>query len=168
MRVIGIDPGLASGAIAMYDGHSVVVEDMPTLKVKKGKKERTEVILPQLADLFNLFFAGADHAFIEQVSAMPGQGVTSTFNFGMAYGFLQMGVAMANIPSTLVSPVKWKMMMGLNSDANKSLLRANQLFPRESNLFARKMDHNRAEAALIAWYGYRLLTTGKVEKPDDI
>lgn len=146
----------------MYDGTKLIVEDVPTVTYKASKKNKTVINLPALADLFNVFFSGADHAYVEQVNAMPGQGVTSMFNFGEAYGTLKMGVAMAGVPYTLISPVKWKAEMALNSDGEKSRSRALTLFPAESKFFARKMDHNRAEAALLAWYGYRMLTVGRV------
>lgn len=149
----------------MFDGSSLIVEDVPTTTFKSGKKNKTVIVIPALADLFNVLFSGADHAFIEQVGAMPGQGVTSMFTFGKAAGCLEMGVAMCQVPYTMVTPAKWKMALGLNDKAEKSILRANQLFPKYTSLFARKMDHNRAEAALIAWYGYRMLTEGKVVQP---
>jgi crossover junction endodeoxyribonuclease RuvC len=163
MRVIGIDPGI-SGAIAMYDGTNLIVEDVPTLQIKKskGKGVKNIINITELAGLFNFLFAGADHAYVERVSSMPGQGVTSMFNFGDAFGTLKMGVAMVQIPLTLVSAVEWKSKMGLNSDAERSRERALRLFPRDAKYFQRKMDHNRAEAALLAWYGYQLLTIGKV------
>jgi crossover junction endodeoxyribonuclease RuvC len=166
MRVIGIDPGI-SGAIAAYDGSVLHVEDVPTMAIKKakGKGEKNIINLTELCDLFNFMFAGADHAYIERVGAMPGQGVTSMFNFGDAFGSLKTGVAMMYVPMTLISPVEWKAHMGLNSDGEKSRLRALQLFPRYAHFFQRKMDHNRAEAALLAWYGYHKLTTGKVPHP---
>ena len=166
MRVIGIDPGI-SGAIAAYDGSNVYVEDVPTLSIKKtkGKGEKNVINMAGLADLFNFMFAGADHAYIERVGAMPGQGVTSMFNFGKAAGTLEMGLAMMQVPYTVISPVEWKAKMGLNNDGEKSRMRALQLFPRQAAYFQRKMDHNRAEAGLLAWYGYQIITTGKVPRP---
>ena len=163
MRVIGVDPG-QTGAIASWDGSSLIVFDVPTLTVAKssGKGKRTEVNLPELVDNLNILFAGSDHAYIERVGAMPGQGVTSTFNFGMAYGYLRMGIAMIGVPSTLVAPVKWKSELGLSNDGEKSRHRALELFPKFSSYFSRKMDHNRAEAALLAYYGRQMLTVGKV------
>lgn len=169
MRIMGIDPGI-EGAIALFDGNHLIVEDVPVvLFKKKGKKTESQTInTAALADLFNILFAGADHAYIEQVGAMPNQGVTSMFNFGNACGKLEMGVAMTGVPYTFITPTAWKMEMGLNNTADKSLLRVNQLFPRYSSYFARKMDHNRAEAALLSWYGYQKLTVGKVERPHGI
>lgn len=161
MIVLGVDPGL-SGAIASYDGTTLMVEDMPTIQFKGTKKMKTRIVLAELVDIMNIQFSGADHGYIEDVSAMPGQGVTSMFNFGTSFGIAQMAIAMLGIPVTPVSPMKWKMEMGLNSDAEKSRNRALQLFPNSVEKFKRKMDHNRAEAALIAWYGYKMLTVGRV------
>lgn len=162
MMVIGVDPG-KTGAVASWDGKELRIEDVPTIAVGKGKgKTKTEINLPELAGIFNIIFAGADHAYVEQVAAMPGQGVTSMFSFGATYGMLKMGVAMANIPMTLISPVKWKAEMGLTRDKEKSRERALQLFPKFSDYFKLKKHDDRAEAALLAYYGYKMLTVGKV------
>jgi crossover junction endodeoxyribonuclease RuvC len=162
MMVLGVDPG-KTGAIASWDGKNLRIEDVPTIAIGKGKgKTKTEINLPELADIFNIIFAGADHAYVENVGAMRGQGVTSMFNFGATFGMLKMGVAMANIPMTLISPVKWKAEMGLNRDKEKSRFRALQLFPAFSEYFKLKKHDDRAEAAVLAYYGYQMLTVGKV------
>jgi hypothetical protein len=137
---------------------------MPVVEIAKtsSSRKKTEVNLPELVDNLNILFAGSDHAYIERVGAMKDQGVVSTFNFGMAFGYVRMGIAMIGVPSTLVSPVKWKLELGLNNDGEKSRHRALELFPKFSPYFSRKMDHNRAEAALLAYYGYKMLTVGKV------
>lgn len=162
MKIIGIDPGLTSGAIATYNGEVLYVLDVPTVKYKATKKMKTVLNLSELADIFNFTLAGADMAYIEQVGAMPGQGVTSMFNFGEAYGSLKAMTVSFRIPFTLVSPVKWKSEMGLNSDGEKSRNRALEMFPTYADYFKRKKDHNRAEAALLAWYGYCMSTGRKV------
>lgn len=160
MKVIGIDPGI-TGAIALYEGGpSVMVEDIPT--VESGSKGKKEVNIQGLCDLFDIVFCGADEAAIERVSAMPKQGVTSSFNFGATYGTLKGVVAGFRIPYTLISAVKWKMDIGLNNDGEKSRQRALEWFPKSSHLFARKMDHNRAEAALIAKYRWSIITGVKL------
>lgn len=164
MRVIGIDPGV-HGAIAAYDGSVLVVEDVPIIEMKKGKKTSTVMDLTGTADLFNFMFAGADHALIERVGSMPGQGVASTFKFGKAAGALEMGVAMLQVPCTFISPTEWKMKLGLNNDGEKSRQRVLQIFPKHSHYFTRKLDHNRAEAALLAWYCWHIQTSGKVPRP---
>lgn len=156
MKVVGIDPGV-DGAIAMFDGTHLFVEDIPNMDVKVAKKMKTVLNFAALSDIFNFTFAGADHAYIELVSAMPKQGVTSSFNFGKTAGCLEMAVCMIGMPYTLVSPIKWKSELGLNSSGDRSRQRANQLFPSYAHFFKRVKDHNRAEAALLAWYGYQML-----------
>lgn len=157
MKVVGIDPGI-DGAIALFDGKNLLVEDIPNLEVKVAKKFKKAINFSALSELFHLIFAGADHAFLEQVGAMPGQGVTSMFNFGKTAGALEMALSMSGLPYTLIAPVKWKSELGLNSSGTRSLQRANQIFPSFPHFFKRVKDHNRAEAALLAWYGYQIMT----------
>jgi crossover junction endodeoxyribonuclease RuvC len=162
MKVLGVDPGLSSGALATYDGAELYVSDVPTIQYKASKKMKTVLNLPELWNILNFTVADADVAYVEQVGAMPGQGVTSMFNFGEAYGSLKAMVVAAGLPITLIAPVKWKSELGMTNDGEKSRARALQLFPKYAHYFSRKMDHNRAEAALIAWYGYMMMTVGKV------
>lgn len=154
MIVGGIDPGL-TGAIASWDGSNLHIEDIPIVKAQ-GKKGG-EINMPGLLDLIDFTFCDMDHCYIEQVNAMPKQGVSSTFKFGYTAGALKMGILSARIPVTMVSSVKWKSELGLNSDGEKSRSRALELFPSYSQYFTRKMDHNRAEAALLAYYGWKTL-----------
>jgi crossover junction endodeoxyribonuclease RuvC len=159
MRVIGIDPGY-TGAIAMFDGERVVVEDMPTVK---GAVRGNDLNYATLGDMLSIQFSMADHAYIEQVGAMgSNQGASSVFKFGTVFGACIAVVAFSRIPYTLVPPNKWKAEMGLNRDKEKSRTRALQLFPKDAHFFSRKKDEGRAEAALIAWYGHSLLTKGKL------
>jgi len=166
--VLGIDPGI-HGAIAMWDGKSLYVTDIPILsveaksaKTKSGKKKIfNRVSMTELADLFNIVFSGADHAYYEDVGAMPGNGGVSMFNFGYAASQPTFGAVMCGIPVTPVSPTKWKAEMGLNNDGERSRTRALQLFPNSVEFFKLKKDHNKAEAALLALYGYKMLTVGK-------
>lgn len=159
MIVIGIDPGY-KGAIAMYDGNRVIVEDMP---IVKGQVRGNDLNYVGLGDMMAVQFAMADHAFIEQVGAMgSNQGASSVFKFGSVYGACIAAVAFLHIPYTLVPPNKWKGEIGLNRDKEKSRARALQLFPKDAERFKRKLDEGRAEAALLAWYGHTLLTKGRV------
>jgi crossover junction endodeoxyribonuclease RuvC len=153
--ILGIDPGL-SGALAFYDPKANAVteiHDMPTLEIK-GKK-RLE--LYQMSTLVEKLAREIKMAFIEDVGAMPGQGVTSMFRFGFAAGAIQGVIASFMVPMTLVRPGVWKGAMGLSHDKDASRARASQLFPRESHRWARKMDDGRAEALLLAVFGSRLL-----------
>jgi hypothetical protein len=169
MIVLGIDPGI-NGAVAMWDGKDLYVTDFPlismeakTAKTASGKKKIfNRINRAELADLFNVVLSGANHAYYEDVTAMPGNGGVSMFNFGYAAALPTMCAIMCGIPVTPVSPTKWKAEMGLNNDGERSRNRALQLFPNHVEFFKLKKDHNKAEAALLAWYGYMMQTVGKV------
>lgn len=143
--VMGIDPGL-SGAIAFIfesDPHRIAVEDMPVVD--------GNVSAPILAQTIRKF--APSYAVIEHVNAMPKQGVSSTFNFGKAFGQV-IGVGGAlNIPLHFVTATKWKRRFHLSADKEEARAMALRLFPACATSFARKKDHGRAEAALIAKYG---------------
>lgn len=144
--IMGIDPGV-SGAVAFFFPdypHKVAVFDAPSV----GK----EINAPGLTELIHTY--KPDICFIESVNAMPKQGVTSSFNFGQAYGCVRGVVAACGVPTVLVSPRKWKSHFALDSDKEKSRRLAIMKWP-ESNYFNRKKDDGRAEAALIALYGWQ-------------
>ena len=153
MRILAIDPGLG-GALACYNDElfALAVVDMPTLKTKT-RQHIAE------AELVRIIRAYAPHvAVIEQVHALPKQGVTSTFNFGLGYGLARGILAALEIPVTFLTPPVWRriaQVQGLAGDKAASRLRAMQLFPKEAHLFSKARDHGRAEAALI---GYAFLT----------
>ncbi len=160
MKVIGIDPGL-TGAIAIYDGSRVIVEDVPSVK---GKVRGNDLNYVGLCDIMDVQFSHADHAYIEQVGAMGNQqGASSVFKFGSVYGAIIAAVAFVHVPYTLVPAMKWKGDLGLSKDKERSRARALQLFPKDASYFSRKKDDDRAEAALLAWYGYMMLTRGSVK-----
>ncbi|WP_292532290.1 hypothetical protein [Methylocystis sp.] len=143
--ILGVDPGL-SGAVAFYfvdAPHLVAAEDMPTVD--------GAIDVATLASRIRQMQPGL--AVIERVAAMPKQGVASTFKFGAAYGALLGVVGALSIPSILVTPPKWKKHFALNSDKETSRALALRLWPARSDLFERKKDHGRAEAALLARYG---------------
>jgi len=141
---MGIDPG-ASGAFAIIYVESqdrVIVEDMPLV----GKEINAYALAATLKE-------HTPHiAMIERVAAMPKQGVASTFRFGVSYGVVLGIIAAHNIPLDFVVPGKWKKAYGLSSDKEESRKRAIHAFPWDAELFKRKKDHGRAEAALIALY----------------
>lgn len=158
MDVIGVDPGI-TGAVARYNGVHLIVEDIPSVE---AAKRGSDLNYDGLRDLMNIMFAGAEAAYIEDVHAMPKQGVSSMFKFGKGFGAVIMAVSFLEIPRFMISPMKWKMEMGLTSDKEKSRGRALEMFPSEAHFFSRKKDNNRAEAALIAWYGYKMQTVGRI------
>jgi crossover junction endodeoxyribonuclease RuvC len=147
---LGIDPGL-EGAVAVLDSENpsrITAADLPT--TGSGTKR----CIDELGLMRWLAPFDIDHAFIEYVSAMPGWGSGGSFRFGMAFGTLRAIIAMRGVPYTLVTPVKWKKFHSLpGGDKEAARQRALQLFPKSAELFARKKDHQRAEAALIATYG---------------
>lgn len=94
-----------------------------------------------------------DHAFIERAGSMPKQGVASTFLYGRAVGALEAIVQGLMIPMTLVTPQTWKRACELPADKEASRVLALKTFPGVAEHLARKGDHGRAEAILIAYYG---------------
>jgi len=150
----GIDPG-ASGAIAVLseEGHFVAVFDMPVLEVKVGKAIKRRVNAELLAYEVGLYPNAV--AVLEQVSSMPGQGVSSMFAFGESYGIVKGVLAAFQIPTHLVTPVKWKKAMELNASKDGSRAKAIQMWPGHASMFKRVKDDGRAEACLIAEFGRR-------------
>ncbi|HEY0834654.1 MAG TPA: hypothetical protein VGE72_12165 [Azospirillum sp.] len=158
MMILGVDPGL-SGALALVsDAGLECVEDVPTLELRRGGKTKREPDLVRLGAMVGGWAAlGIDAAYVEQVNAMPGQGVSSMFAFGKVYGGI-LGVLAAHcIPTHLVVPGTWKKAVGIKQGAGKDASRAKalQLWPAHGALFARVRDDGRAEASLIGLYGVR-------------
>jgi len=149
--VIGIDPGI-NGAIAIFrDGvlHSVV--DMPTVEIASGKTMKRHISAVTLSDILARYPTA--HVVIEKVGAMPGQGVTSMFNFGRSAGIIEGVVAALRMPSTYVTPQQWTKAVGRAAGKDASRMRAMELFPTRAELFKRAKDDGRADACLIAhWY----------------
>lgn len=153
MRVIGVDPGV-NGAIALLSDDGLVVDSFPKLK---AKARGYEINWAELCDMIDFKYGGVDHAFIEQVGAMPGQGVSSMFKFGYAAGGIRGALQQAGAQIHLVTPTKWKAKVGLTRDKDYSRTKAIELFPANHADFKLKKDADKAEAALIAWYGYNEL-----------
>lgn len=142
--IMGLDPG-ASGAVAFYYPdfpQRVAVYDTPII----GK----ELNCPALLQLIQTHMP--EMAVIEAVHAMPKQGVSSVWNFGVAYGMARGVIAAALVPSRLVTPTKWKKHFALDADKEKARALAVSKWP-DCSHFNRKKDHGRAEAALLALYG---------------
>lgn len=143
MIILGIDPGV-TGGIAFLDNHDglITAEDMPNVA---GELDVDAIIRM-------IQFHSPVLAFVERANAMPKQGVSSTFKFGVAYGSLRTIPAALKIPTFLVSARKWKSHFALDADKEKARALAIRLWP-GYGLFERKKDHGKAEAALIARYG---------------
>jgi len=147
--ILGIDPGL-SGGICCFDEGVIEAIDIPTHG--EGAKRRVDA----LAVRRFIKSWQPDMAFIERSGAMPKQGVSSVFVYGRAVGALEAAVACSEIPMTVIEPSVWKRALGLPGGAeNKEAARqrAIQLRPDCGTMFERKMDHGRAEAFLIGYYG---------------
>ena len=156
MIILGIDVGL-SGALAFLDTdtYMISIEDMPTVEVERNKKMKREVSPQLVANL--VLECKPKYAFVERVNAMAGQGVSSVFSFGRSSGIIEGVLGAYSIPFTLPTPQAWQKAVDLRGGKDGSRERAMQLFPLSSDLFKRKKDDGRSDAALIAWYGAQLM-----------
>ena len=153
MIIIGIDPGV-SGAISVLENKKVVeIFDMPTMI--DGKKNKKQVNGAQVTNIIkntlNLYKEIV--VVVEHVNAMPGQGVTSMFNFGQSFGVIKGICAALSLPIYFVRPTKWKKHFNLiktNKDASRT--KVIQVYPEISSKLSRKKDSNKADAILIARY----------------
>lgn len=152
-RIIGIDPGL-SGAVAVLTGSdSLIVIDMPTMTVERNGKSKRQVSASELAAIFANFNSDDTHVFVEKVSAMAGQGVTSVFSFGRSFGMIEGILAAFRLPVTYVAPATWVKAVGRGQGKDASRARAMELFPNNQADFKRVKDDGRSDSALIAYWG---------------
>ena len=152
-RIIGLDPGL-SGAVAVLTGSdSLIVIDMPTMTVERNGKSKRQVSASELAAIFANFNSDDTHVFVEKVSAMAGQGVTSVFSFGRSFGMIEGILAAFKLPVTYVAPTTWVKAVGRGQGKDASRARAMELFPNNQADFKRVKDDGRSDAALIAYWG---------------
>lgn len=149
--IIGVDPG-AAGAIAILEdtGKLVHVFDMPSVEVVTGGKAKRRVSPEMLAAELRLYANQGAVACVEQVGAMPGQGVSSMFAFGQAFGIVLGVMAGLAIPCQTITPAKWKKDMKLNAGKDAARAKAAQVWPGQAGEFKRVKDDGKAEAALIA------------------
>jgi crossover junction endodeoxyribonuclease RuvC len=153
MLIIGIDPGI-SGSICFLDNGKILdVIEMPIMT--DGKKNKKQVngsqVYNEITKRIKLFEKIQIRVVIEHVSAMPGQGVTSMFNFGQSFGILKGICTAMQLPMYFVRPAKWKKYFNLlNSEKDASRTRAIEIFPYFSSQLSRKKDSNKADAILIA------------------
>lgn len=149
--IIGIDPG-CSGAIVALTGYMKFVSSMPMPTVKVGTKSRVNGVA--VAAFLSNYGNAITHVYIEQVGAMPGQGVSSMFTFGHACGVIMGVVETLGLPYTLVAPQTWKKRAGLiGQDKDAARTRAIQLFPSLRELDQKGKGQAIADALLIAMYG---------------
>jgi crossover junction endodeoxyribonuclease RuvC len=156
MLTLGIDPGL-SGAMALLRGDTpILVADLPIIRDRSlawvdGNEMQSR--------LMQAIAGGECHAFVERVSAMPKQGVSSSFQFGVGFGSILSLLQAMHISIELVTPVVWKKSYGLSKDKNASLHKARLLYP-TAELHLAKHD-GRAESLLIARYGFMARSSRK-------
>ena len=157
MYIIGIDPGI-SGAICFFkNGKIIDVIEMPSMA--EGKKNKKQVNGNQLYNEIKLRISETDKhevcVVVEHVTAMPGQGVTSMFNFGQSFGVIKGLCSAMQLPIHFIRPTKWKKYFNLiNSSKDASRSRAIEIFPNISEKLKRKKDTNKADAILISSYYY--------------
>ena len=157
MLIIGIDPGI-SGAICFFeDGQIKEIIDMPVMA--DGKKNKRQINGPQvyneISSRINKFSKKDITVVIEQVSAMPGQGVTSMFNFGQSFGVLKGICSAMQLSMFFIRPVKWKKYFSLiKTEKDASRTKVIEIFPYISSELSRKKDSNKADAVLIASFFY--------------
>tara|TARA_B100000902_G_C27264605_1_gene892789 strand:+ start:550 stop:1044 length:495 start_codon:yes stop_codon:yes gene_type:complete len=162
MLIIGIDPGI-SGSICFFENGEIKdVIDMPTMT--DGKKNKKQVNGSQIFNEISRRIIKIDRknikVVIEQVSAMPGQGVTSMFNFGQSFGILKGICSAMQLPMYFVRPAKWKKYFNLiNSEKDASRTKAIEIFPYFSVNLSKKKDSNKADAILIASFYYETYKT---------
>ena len=157
MLIIGIDPGISGSICFFKDGKIIDVIEMPTMI--EGKKNKRQVNGSQIYnEISKRIYKIEKHqikVIIEQVSAMPGQGVTSMFNFGQSFGILKGICSAMQLPMYFVRPAKWKKYYNLiNSEKDASRTRAIEIFPNFSSQLSKKKDSNKADAILIASFFY--------------
>ena len=153
MKIIGIDPGL-SGGIAVLENNKVLnMFDMPVMS--EGKKNKRQLNSAQLVNLIkeNINSNEDIAVIVEQVNAMPGQGVTSMFNFGQTFGAIKGICAALELPIFFVRPAKWKKHFELiNSSKDASRTKAIEMYPSIAEKLSKKKDVNKSDAILIARY----------------
>ena len=158
MKVIGIDPGL-SGAIAILEEKKVIgVFEMPVMA--EGKKNKRQLNSAQLVNIIQDNLNNKEEAIIvvEQVNAMPGQGVTSMFNFGQTFGAIKGVCAALKLPIFFVRPSKWKKHFELiNASKDSSRTKVIEMYPTISNQLTKKKDVNKSDAILIARFYFETM-----------
>ena len=155
MIIIGIDPGVSGAICVLKQGKILEVYEMPTMI--DGKKNKKQINGSQVTNIFKERLSSDSDkeivVVVEHVNAMPGQGVTSMFNFGQSFGVIKGICSALSLPIYFVRPTKWKKYFNLiktNKDASRT--KVIQVYPEISSKLSRKKDSNKADAILIARY----------------
>ena len=162
MIIFGIDPGVSGAICVLRKINQIEVYEMPTMI--DGKKNKRQV---NGAEVSNIFLKELENltskdswqsevkVVVEHVTAMPGQGVTSMFNFGQSFGVIKGICAAMKLPIYFVRPAKWKKYFNLiNSEKDASRTKAIEIFPYFSDKLSKKKDGNKADAILLASFFY--------------
>ena len=162
MLIIGIDPGISGAICFLKNGTIIDVIEMPSMA--EGKKNKKQVNGSQIFNEISLrikdFNKEDIKVVIEQVSAMPGQGVTSMFNFGQSFGVLKGICSAMQLSTYFVRPAKWKKYFGLiKTEKDASRTKVIEIFPYISSQLSRKKDSNKADAILIASFHHETYKT---------
>ena len=153
MLIIGMDPGI-SGAICFFENGEVKeIIDIPSMA--DGKKNKRQINGPQVYNEISSRIKNTPKkeivVVIEQVSAMPGQGVTSMFNFGQSFGVLKGICSAMQLSMRFIRPAKWKKYFGLiKTEKDASRTKVIEIFPYISSQLSKKKDSNKADAILIS------------------
>ena len=146
---IGIDPGCSGAVVILKNGRPTTWFRMPTMQIGKQTRVNASALAFMMPPEGEYVCA-----YVEQVSAMPGQGVSSMFSFGHACGVVQGVLGALQIPVTMVTPQSWKKRAGLiNSVKDASRTKAIQTWPEWRDLDKIGAGQAYADAAFIALYG---------------
>jgi crossover junction endodeoxyribonuclease RuvC len=148
MIILGIDPGV-SGAIAFLATDKpdrISVYDMPILADDINPHPLRQLIRDYRPDW----------AIIERSHPHPREGVKSVWRYAAAFTTAVVVVKLLEIPLLFVTPAQWKKALHLTKDKEQSRARAIETFPPCSEHFQLKKHHNRAEAAMLAFYASTL------------
>lgn len=146
--ICGIDPGI-TGALAFYDGTEMMIFDMPIIRDDKGRGHLDTSRIKQI--ILNDI---PQSIYIEKMAPLPRVGGLQSFSMGMQQGFFMGLFEGLKLSYTQIRPSEWKKAMQCPADKTLSRKRANELMPQFAHNWDKKKDHNRAEAALIALYGF--------------
>lgn len=159
MKIIGIDPGLDGACAIVESGKVTDIYDINTYEISVGvagsgeKRRKRRRIDGAGLIRFLKKNTDADFVILEEVGARPGMHAVATFTFGRTLGIIETAVAAAGISIHYVPSQVWKRELRVTPDKDSSRMRASELYPDAWEWWERKKDHNRAEAALIAYYG---------------
>ena len=152
MRKIGIDPGVSGAIVVLYNGQPADAFRMPVMKIGKSSRVNASALAAILKP-YSTSYVPVD-VYVEQVGAMPNQGVSSMFSFGHSCGVIAGVLGALEFPVSLVTPQSWKKNAGLiGTDKDAARSRAIQMWPEWRDLDKKGAGQAFADAALIAYYG---------------